>query len=80
MHTIQYTLVVTGALNSNIPPLQTSFEIEPALAHTYARKLSANYCKPADRHIWHVPGFSGFEHRCPDPIRDGDEARPKGAR
>jgi hypothetical protein len=46
----------------------------------YARKLNANYYKPEDRHIWHVPGFSGFQHRCPDPIRDGDEARPKGAR
>lgn len=29
------------------------------------RKLNANYYNPRDGQIWHVPGFSGFEHRCP---------------
>ena len=36
----------------------------------YERKLNANYCNPRDGRIWHVPGFSGFRHRCPDPIQD----------
>ena len=31
----------------------------------YERKLNANYYNPRDRQIWHVPGFSGFSHRCP---------------
>jgi hypothetical protein len=29
------------------------------------RKLNANYYDPADGQIWHVPGFSGIDHRCP---------------
>ena len=41
MSTFQFTLVVTGAIDNHLPPLQTSFEIESALAHTYARKLSS---------------------------------------
>jgi hypothetical protein len=41
----------------------------------YARKLNANYFNPGDGQIWHVPGFSGFRHRCPDPIRDRNDAR-----
>ncbi|HWW95048.1 MAG TPA: hypothetical protein VN375_16885 [Vicinamibacteria bacterium] len=44
------------------------------------RKLNANYYNARDGQVWHVPGFSGFQHRCPNPIRDGDEARPNGAR
>lgn len=32
--------------------------------HLYERRLNANYYKPADRQIWHVPGFSGLAHRC----------------
>jgi len=31
----------------------------------YKRKLNANYYNPRDGRIWHVPGFSGFLHRCP---------------
>ena len=30
----------------------------------YKRKLNANYYKPSDGKIWHVPGFSGLYHRC----------------
>ncbi len=30
----------------------------------HERKLNANYFDPADKHIWHVPGFSAFSHRC----------------
>ena len=41
MSTCSYTLVITGAIDGHLPPLQTSFEIESALAYTYARKLSA---------------------------------------
>jgi hypothetical protein len=32
--------------------------------HLYERRLNANYYNPADGQIWHVPGFSGFAHRC----------------
>ena len=39
----------------------------------YERKLNANYYNPRDGQIWHVPGFSGFRHRCPDPIRDRND-------
>ena len=46
----------------------------------YARKLNANYYKPEDRHIWHVPGFSGFRHGCPNPIGDPDDAHARGDR
>jgi len=28
------------------------------------RKLNANYYKPADGNIWHVPGFSALSHQC----------------
>jgi hypothetical protein len=28
------------------------------------RRLNANYYNPADRSIWHVPGFEAFGHRC----------------
>jgi len=31
----------------------------------YGRKLNANYYNVRDRQIWHVPGFSGLHHRCP---------------
>jgi len=30
----------------------------------YTRRLNANYFKPDDGHIWHVPGFSAFSHSC----------------
>ena len=30
----------------------------------YERRLNANYYDPADRGIWHVPGFSGLSHLC----------------
>lgn len=30
----------------------------------YERRLNANYYDPADRGIWHVPGFCGLSHRC----------------
>jgi hypothetical protein len=30
------------------------------------RKLNANCFEPADGKIWHVPGFSAFDHRCPN--------------
>jgi len=46
----------------------------------YERKLNANYFKPSDGHIWHVPGFCSFSHRCPTPIGDRDDARPRGTR
>jgi hypothetical protein len=32
----------------------------------HAHKLNANYFKKADGQIWHVPGFSGLSHRCPE--------------
>jgi hypothetical protein len=35
------------------------------------RKLNANYYNPRDGQIWHVPGFSGFKHRCPPDQRPG---------
>ena len=28
------------------------------------RKLNANNFDPADRTVWHVPGFAALEHRC----------------
>jgi len=31
----------------------------------FERRLNANYYAPADRSIWHVPGFCGFRHPCP---------------
>ena len=31
-----------------------------------AHKLNANYFKKSDGQIWHVPGFSGLSHRCPE--------------
>jgi len=36
----------------------------------YARRLNANYYNAGDGQIWHVLGFSGFRHRCPDRLRD----------
>ena len=36
--------------------------------HLYRRRLNANYYEPADGQIWHVPGFSGLNHWCADPI------------
>jgi len=33
----------------------------------HERRLNANYYDPRDRQIWHVPGFSGLQHRCPVP-------------
>jgi hypothetical protein len=30
------------------------------------RKLNANYYNEGDGQIWHVPGFSGLSHCCPD--------------
>jgi len=43
----------------------------------YRYKLNANYFEEADGQIWHVPGFSAFEHRCPEVIRQTSQA-PKG--
>jgi hypothetical protein len=45
----------------------------------YERKLNANYYNARDGQIWHVPGFCGFRHRCPDPIGDRDDAHARGA-
>ncbi|MDO8942859.1 MAG: hypothetical protein Q7U75_06720 [Desulfobacterales bacterium] len=39
----------------------------------YERKLNANYYKPADGQIWHVPGFSALSHRCA-PTNDSPPA------
>jgi hypothetical protein len=44
----------------------------------YERKLNANYYSPRDGQIWHVPGFSGFRHRCPDPTGDHNDAHARG--
>jgi hypothetical protein len=43
----------------------------------YERKFNANYFQPSDGHIWHVPGFCSFSHRCPTPIGARDDA-PQG--
>jgi hypothetical protein len=43
----------------------------------YERKFNANYFQPSDGHIWHVPGFCSFRHRCPTPIGARDDA-PQG--
>jgi hypothetical protein len=32
----------------------------------HARKLNANYFAKSDGQIWHVPGFCGLSHRCPE--------------
>ena len=42
----------------------------------YARKLNANYYEPRDGQIWHVPGFCGFRHRCPDSTGARDDREP----
>lgn len=34
------------------------------------RKLNANFLDLADRKIWHVPGFYGLNHRCPEKYGD----------
>ena len=39
-------------------------------------QANPNFYKPEDGHIWHVPGFSGFGHRCPSPVGDRDDAPP----
>lgn len=31
-------------------------------------KLSSNFFNPSDGHIWYVPGFACFGHRCPDLV------------
>jgi hypothetical protein len=36
----------------------------------YSRKLNANYFDLSDLKIWHVPGFSGLDHRCPKKYGD----------
>ena len=36
----------------------------------YQFKLNANYFKEADSNIWHVPGFSGLNHVCPDLTKE----------
>ena len=28
------------------------------------RRVNANYYDVGDRHIWHVPAFKAFDHRC----------------
>ena len=35
----------------------------------YERKLNSNFFEPADGRIWHVPGFLGLRHRCPEVIQ-----------
>jgi len=45
----------------------------------YARKLNANYYNPGDGQIWHVPGFSGFRHRCPVRVRDRNDVHAREA-
>jgi hypothetical protein len=32
----------------------------------HARKLNANYFEMSEGQIWHVPGFCGLSHRCPE--------------
>jgi hypothetical protein len=32
----------------------------------HARMLNANYFEKSDGQIWHVPGFSGLSHHCPE--------------
>jgi hypothetical protein len=32
-------------------------------------RLNSNYYEPKDGHIWHVPAFCAFSHRCPDASR-----------
>lgn len=32
----------------------------------FERRLNASLYNPKDGHIWHVPGFCGFGHRCPE--------------
>ncbi len=32
----------------------------------YAHKLNANFFEKSDGQIWHVPGFCGLSHRCPE--------------
>ena len=44
----------------------------------YARKLNANYYNAGDGRILHVPGFSVFRHRCPDPTGDHYNAHARG--
>ena len=46
----------------------------------YERKLNANYYNAGDGQIWHVAGFSGFRHRCPDSIRDRNDVHARGDR
>ena len=46
----------------------------------HERKLNTNYYNGRDGQIWHVPGFSGFRHGCPDPIGDPDDAHARGDR
>jgi hypothetical protein len=36
----------------------------------YERRLNANYFSETDGRIWHVPGFCGLKHRCPDESRE----------
>ena len=31
----------------------------------HARRLNSNYFEPSDGHLWYVPGFCCFQHRCP---------------
>lgn len=38
------------------------------------RKLNANQYNEQDGMIWHLPGFSGFNHRCKDRVSDGSGA------
>jgi len=37
----------------------------------YDRRLNANFYDPRDRGIWHVPGFCGLGHTCPDSLVAG---------
>lgn len=46
----------------------------------FERRLNANYYDPKDQPIWHVPGFCGLGHRCPEGVAARDsshlEVRP----
>ena len=46
----------------------------------YERKLNANYYDARDGQIWHVPGFCGFRHRCPNSIGARDDEHMRGNR
>ena len=38
----------------------------------YDRRLNANYYNPEDGRIWHVPGFTAFNHKCNERSEDNE--------